>query len=229
MAGQLSFRTDRLFRYRGKLVLESRRRASKKWLLLAYGRVRQRGKPDSRGRASARVPAVVSLRGLAGRRVARGDSFRASAVQRVQIDGGLLERTEIRNRGVRLKQCELGLGSRFVERRLTSALRPPGGGKASGTATISRRDRRRPVLSVRARLPRLPQSEVYEVWVYDDKANAISLGAPTPGSKGVFAGKGAVPKGYRDYAFVDISREKNDLDTRHSGRSVLRGPLPVSR
>lgn len=226
--GNVSFATKRPYRYRAKLVLQSRRPGSRKWLALSTAKARKRGKPDSRGHARARVATVASLRGETGRRSARGDVFRATAIQRVRIDGGLLERTDVRNR-VRPKPCEPGVGSRFAERSLTSALRPPTGGRAKGTATITMRGRRRPVLSIRARLPQVPEPETYEVWLYDDQLNAVSLGAQLPDSRGRFRGSAPVPSGFRRYAYVDISRERIDTNRGHSGRSVLRGPAPVDR
>jgi hypothetical protein len=46
---------------------------------------------------------------------------------------------------------------------------------------------------------------------------------------GTLQGAGPLPDDYERYRFVDISREPIDSNARHSGVSVLRGPLSEVR
>lgn len=101
-----------------------------------------------------------------------------------------------------------------------------GGDEADGTASVRKLGGAGGlVLVVSAELPPSAKGEAYEVWVYNDKSDAKSLGAQVTGKQGEFLGRGPLPSGYRRYRYVDVSREKVNKDGTHSGISVLRGEL----
>ena len=62
-------------------------------------------------------------------------------------------------------------------------------------------------------------------WLFNSTADERSLGGQIANRRGEFRGAGALPEDFARFRFIDISREKVDGDARHSGRSVLRGPL----
>jgi hypothetical protein len=104
-------------------------------------------------------------------------------------------------------------------------LKPVAGSGASGLASVGASGDD-PVLLVRGTLAPLPRSEAYEVWLYNSRDDARSMGAQHPDAKGNFAGSGPLPEDFESYQFVDISRESlDDGDDGHSGRSVVRGRI----
>jgi hypothetical protein len=68
--------------------------------------------------------------------------------------------------------------------------------------------------------------EGYEVWLYNSRDDALSVGAQRAGADGTFEGQAPLPPEYKRFKYVDVSREKLDTNTEHSGRSVLRGRMP---
>jgi hypothetical protein len=111
-------------------------------------------------------------------------------------------------------------------------LRPVGGASASGFAFVGVSGNN-PVLLIRGKVPPVGESEAYQVWLYNSRGDARSIGAQRPDPEGNFGGRGPVPQNLDRFQFIDISRESlEDGDDGHSGRSVLRGRIrdlePVS-
>jgi hypothetical protein len=77
------------------------------------------------------------------------------------------------------------------------------------------------------KLPSLPRDQAYEVWLYNSRGDAKSLGAQGLADDGTFSGQSDnVTRAELDkYRFVDLSREPIDENAAHSGQSVLRGRL----
>jgi anti-sigma-K factor RskA/sigma-70-like protein len=96
-----------------------------------------------------------------------------------------------------------------------------------GMAITAQGDRRQLVVS--AQLPRTRGQQVYEVWLYNDRRSARSLGGGPTDNRGAFQGTAALPADYRDYRYIDISLEQRDGNAAHSGDSVLRGRIPAQR
>jgi hypothetical protein len=81
-------------------------------------------------------------------------------------------------------------------------------------------------LAVQAKLPpRTGAKEAYEVWLYNSKDDAVSIGAQRTDAKGNFQGAGDIKVDYTKYKYIDVSAEKIDRNPAHSGVSVLRGAI----
>jgi hypothetical protein len=81
-------------------------------------------------------------------------------------------------------------------------------------------------LAVQAKLPpRTGEKEAYEVWLYNSKDDAVSIGAQRTDAQGNYQGAGDIPVDYTKYKYIDISAEKIDRNRAHSGDSVLRGAI----
>lgn len=105
-----------------------------------------------------------------------------------------------------------------------SELKPPPGqpGRFRGTV-VAAMSEGRPQIVVSARLRPTGRKRAYEVWLYNSRDDAKSLGAQHAGSNGRFEGAAPLPDDFAEYRHIDISHERVDNDLRHSGRSVLRG------
>lgn len=80
-----------------------------------------------------------------------------------------------------------------------------------------------------AGLPPSTRRELYEVWLYNDRRDLRSLGGQVTDARGDFVGIARLPRDAGRFRFVDISREALDRNPAHSGRSILRAPLPRPR
>jgi len=105
-------------------------------------------------------------------------------------------------------------------------LRPQGdqGRNTAGIAVIAERGGQRQLI-VQAQLPASKDREAYEVWLYNSKDDARSLGAQVTDQQGTFQGAGPLPDNFERYRFIDVSREKVDQERGHSGNSILRGRI----
>jgi hypothetical protein len=93
---------------------------------------------------------------------------------------------------------------------------------------IAERGGRRQVV-VQATLRPNQGRQAYEVWLYNSPTDAKSIGAQVTDARGVYQGAGPLPQDFQRYRFIDVSLEPIDRNTRHSGESVLRGPIPTLR
>jgi Anti-sigma-K factor rskA, C-terminal/Sigma-70, region 4 len=98
-------------------------------------------------------------------------------------------------------------------------------GRTAGIAVIAQRGSQRQVI-VQATLPPNRQRQAYEVWLYNSRGDAKSLGAQVTNAQGTYQGAGPLPKDYARFKFIDVSREPIDQNRAHSGDSVLRGKIP---
>ncbi len=102
------------------------------------------------------------------------------------------------------------------------------GSKDAGIAIVTRSGERLE-LSLQARVTPTKRNEAYEVWLYNSADDARSLGAQVTDDQGTFAGRANLPANYKDYRFIDVSRETVDRNAAHSGTSVLRAPTAAIR
>ncbi len=102
------------------------------------------------------------------------------------------------------------------------------GSKDAGIAVVTSRGDRLE-LSLQARVTPTKRNQAYEVWLYNSAEDARSLGAQVTDNQGTFAGRANLPENYKDYRFIDISRETVDSNAAHSGTSVLRARTDAIR
>jgi anti-sigma-K factor RskA len=104
-------------------------------------------------------------------------------------------------------------------------LNPLGGGDDNqGIAIVAQRGDDRSLI-VQARLNPTQKDQAYEVWLYNSDKDAVSLGAQVTDKDGNYQGAGRLPAPLERYKFIDVSLEKLDRNTAHSGNSVLRGEV----
>lgn len=111
-------------------------------------------------------------------------------------------------------------------------LEPTRGGNAAGSAVIVQRGDERVLILQAQGLRATPQNPTednpgfaYEVWLYNSRGDAVSIGAQLTDANGNLQGAGPVPENFESYRFIDVSRESIDQNAQHSGRSVLRGDV----
>jgi len=99
----------------------------------------------------------------------------------------------------------------------------------AGIAIVVERNGKKQLLVQAARLAPSGQSEGYYVWLYNSPTDAKSLGGQVTDQTGNYQAIGPLPADYKNYKFIDISRQKiaSGGAVKHSGDSVLRGKMPT--
>jgi hypothetical protein len=105
-------------------------------------------------------------------------------------------------------------------------LRPVGNTKSknAGVAVIAERGGKRQLI-VQAQLTPTKARQAYEVWLYNSRTDAKSMGAQVTDQNGTFQGAGQLPTDFTKYRYIDVSLERVDQNRAHSATSVLRGRL----
>lgn len=104
-------------------------------------------------------------------------------------------------------------------------LQAVGGGKGRGVAAIGERGGQRQLLVQATGLKPSNRRTAYEVWLYNSRDDAVSIGAQFTDEQGQLQGAGPLPADFAKYEFIDVSREPVDDNAKHSGESVMRAPL----
>lgn len=119
-----------------------------------------------------------------------------------------------------------GGGQAEVENVGALLLEAPAGATsdAAGIAIVTRTDGELE-LGVQAQVTPTRRNQAYEVWLLNSPDDAVSLGAQVTDAQGAFAGRAALPEDYEDYRAIEITRERVDENTAHSGDVVLRGAI----
>jgi hypothetical protein len=104
-------------------------------------------------------------------------------------------------------------------------------GQPAGIAIVVQRNGKKQLLVQAANLAPSGQSEGYYVWLYNSRSDARSLGGQVTDRQGNYQALGSFPADYQKYKYIDISRQQigKDPNVKHSGDSVLRGPMPKLR
>jgi hypothetical protein len=97
-------------------------------------------------------------------------------------------------------------------------LAPIGATNASGTATVAGK-------TLKLHVSGLANGH-YEVWLYNSILDARSIGQANGGKFTVTA---TLPRGWKRFRYLDVSRERTDGNVSHSGLSVLRVPTSSLR
>ena len=102
-------------------------------------------------------------------------------------------------------------------------------GQPAGIAIVVQQNGKKQLLVRAAQLTPSGQSQGYYVWLYNSPTDAKSLGGQVTDEKGNYQAIGPLPSDYRNYKFIDISRQRvtGSADVKHSGESVLRGKMPA--
>jgi hypothetical protein len=101
----------------------------------------------------------------------------------------------------------------------------------AGIAIVVDQGGKKQLLVQAARLAPSGQNEGYYVWLYNSPSDARSLGGQVTDQQGNYQAIGAFPADYAKYKFIDVTRQPvgKNPNVKHSGESVLRGPMPKLR
>jgi hypothetical protein len=114
--------------------------------------------------------------------------------------------------------------TRVVGQLLLNPLDRDSGEQVQGIAVVAQRGDERSLI-VQARLKPTERRQAYEVWLYNDDKDAVSLGAQVTDREGNYQGAGRLPAPLDKYKFIDVSLEQLDRNQAHSGNSILRGEI----
>ena len=98
----------------------------------------------------------------------------------------------------------------------------------AGVAVVVDRNGKKQLLVQAAQLAPSGQNEGYYVWLYNSPDDARSLGGQVTDQQGNYQAIGAFPTDYAKYKYIDVTKQAigNSTNVKHSGESVLRGPMP---
>jgi hypothetical protein len=104
-------------------------------------------------------------------------------------------------------------------------------GSPAGIAIVVDEGGKKQLLVQAARLAPSGQNEGYYVWLYNSPKDARSLGGQVTDQQGNFQAIGPFPADYSKYKYIDVTRQPvgSNTNVKHSGQSVLRGPVPKLR
>lgn len=78
---------------------------------------------------------------------------------------------------------------------------------------------------VRAKLPASTGKNKYVLWLYNSEKQLAPLAADVTDKQGNFQGAAALPNGWENYRFFDLSYQSTSGKNVRHGRSVMRGPI----
>ena len=115
-----------------------------------------------------------------------------------------------------------------AEQTSTDQGQPAASGAPAGIAIVIDREGKKQLLVQAARLAPSGENEGYYVWLYNSPEDARSLGGQVTDQQGTYQAVGAFPADYAKYKFIDVTKQPigNSTNVKHSGESVLRGPMP---
>jgi Anti-sigma-K factor rskA/Sigma-70, region 4 len=98
----------------------------------------------------------------------------------------------------------------------------------AGIAIVVDRNGKKQLLVRAAKLAPSGQNEGYYVWLYNSAKDAKSLGGQVTDQQGNYQAVGPFPADYAKYKYIDVTKQAvgNSTNIKHSGQSVLRGPMP---
>jgi hypothetical protein len=109
----------------------------------------------------------------------------------------------------------------------TTPNQPAANGPA-GVAVVVDREGKKQLLVQAAKLAPSGQNEGYYVWLYNSPSDSRSLGGQVTDQQGNYQAIGDFPADYAKYKYIDVTKQAIGKSTniKHSGQSVLRGPMP---
>jgi len=99
-------------------------------------------------------------------------------------------------------------------------------GEPAGIAIVVDQGGKRQILVQAAALPPSGQDQGYYVWLYNSASDAKSLGGQVTDEQGNYQAIGPFPEDYANYKFIDVTLQPVGKNPKHTGESVLRGPVP---
>jgi hypothetical protein len=98
----------------------------------------------------------------------------------------------------------------------------------AGIAIVVDRNGKKQLLVRAAKLAPSGQNEGYYVWLYNSPDDAKSLGGQVTDQQGNYQAVGPFPADYAKYKYIDVTKQAvgSSTNIKHSGQSVLRGPMP---
>jgi hypothetical protein len=98
----------------------------------------------------------------------------------------------------------------------------------AGIAIVVDRNGKDQLLVRAAKLAPSGQNEGYYVWLYNSPNDAKSLGGQVTDQQGNYQALGPFPADYAKYKYIDVTKQAvgSSTNIKHSGQSVLRGPMP---
>jgi hypothetical protein len=101
----------------------------------------------------------------------------------------------------------------------------------AGIAIVVDRNGKKQLLVRAAKLAPSGQNEGYYVWLYNSPDDAKSLGGQVTDQQGNYQAVGPFPADYAKYKYIDVTKQPvaGSTNIKHSGQSVLRGPMPKLR
>jgi hypothetical protein len=101
-------------------------------------------------------------------------------------------------------------------------------GQPAGIAIVVDRNGKDQLLVRAAKLAPSGQNEGYYVWLYNSPDDAKSLGGQVTDQQGNYQAVGPFPADYAKYKYIDVTKQAvgSSTNIKHSGQSVLRGPMP---
>lgn len=78
---------------------------------------------------------------------------------------------------------------------------------------------------VRAKLPATTGKNKYVLWLYNNEKQLAPLAADVTDKQGNFQGAAALPNGWQNYRFFDLTLQTTSGKNVGHGRSVMRGPI----
>ena len=110
---------------------------------------------------------------------------------------------------------------------IAQAILAPIGAQMKGSAGVARvvGSGRQYALLVQAKLPPSSGNKRYVIWLYNSPTKYIGVAAGPTDKNGNFSGGQALPNGWQNYHFVDVTYQSVAGKTPRHGLSVMRGPL----
>jgi anti-sigma-K factor RskA/sigma-70-like protein len=104
-------------------------------------------------------------------------------------------------------------------------------GQPAGIGIVVDQNGKKQLLVQAAGLAPSGQNEGYYVWLYNSPNDSRSLGGQVTDQQGNFRAIGPFPADYAKYRYIDVTRQPvgNNPNPKHTGESVLRGPVPKLR
>ena len=102
-------------------------------------------------------------------------------------------------------------------------------GQPAGIAIVVDQGGKRQILVQAAALSPSGQDQGYYVWLYNSPDDAKSLGGQVTDQQGNYQAIGPFPDDYTKYKFIDVTLQPVGKNPKHTGESVLRGPVPKLR